>query len=30
MEILIYNTVLSTANIQRVQQFLSTKWGFKL
>ena len=30
MEILIYNTVLSTANIQRVQQFLSAKWGFKL
>jgi hypothetical protein len=30
MEILIYNTVLSTANIQRVQQFLAGKWGFKL
>jgi hypothetical protein len=30
MEILIYNTVLSSADIRRVQEFLAAKWGFKL
>ena len=30
MEILIYNTVLSSTDIRRIQEFLAAKWGFKL